>query len=465
MPSTPTTSGADLPEESAPNGPALHVETEPLRVSARVARLVRKLLDRLPGGRFTRNVTVLAGGTALGHAMTIVAAPLLTRLYSPGDFGVLGVFISLFGIFPVVATLRYDLAIPLPKKAEEGAALVVLSLASVAVVTVLVSALLFLFQAELFRWINAPFLTPYCWLLPIGILLSGIYQVLSRWAVRKKEFGVIAHTRLAQGIGSVATQLLLFSFGPLGLILGRIVGCSTGIRRLTASIWKDDRVEFLSLSRSIVGRVAYRYRRFPQLWAFGGLANSLTMQLPYILLAAFFGPHVLGQIFLVRQILGGPMQMLGDACGNVFLGHGADALHSSKTDLRRLFLKVNLRLLVIGLVPSLAIWVFGPVLFEYVFGAAWDTAGSHARFLVVMFLAKFVAVPLSNTLTLRESYWPVFAWEVLRAPFIILSLVIAYLLGADERTAIIVYSGAMTLGYIVLYGLSYMSIGRVHSDS
>ena len=87
----------------------------------------------LPKSRFARSASLLAGGAVAGQAIIVAASPILTRLYSPEDFGVLAVFASLLSILSIVASLRYQLAIPLPKTDEEAANVTVLSLAVVAV--------------------------------------------------------------------------------------------------------------------------------------------------------------------------------------------------------------------------------------------------------------------------------------------------------------------------------------------
>ena len=49
----------------------------------------------LPESAFAKNVNVLVGGTALGQVITVLASPLLTRLYAAEDFGVLAVYSSI----------------------------------------------------------------------------------------------------------------------------------------------------------------------------------------------------------------------------------------------------------------------------------------------------------------------------------------------------------------------------------
>lgn len=101
--------------------------------------LLVRLERWLPRGSFVRNVAVLAGGTAAGQAIVVLASPVLTRLYTPEDFGVLAVYASLLCVLSTVATLRYELAIPLPKRDEDAAALVVLCLVIVLGMSLLVA--------------------------------------------------------------------------------------------------------------------------------------------------------------------------------------------------------------------------------------------------------------------------------------------------------------------------------------
>ena len=69
----------------------------------------------LPRNRFARSVSVLVGGTAAGQIIVMAASPILTRLYSPEDFGLLSVYAGLLGILGVIASLRYQLATPLER--------------------------------------------------------------------------------------------------------------------------------------------------------------------------------------------------------------------------------------------------------------------------------------------------------------------------------------------------------------
>jgi len=56
-----------------------------------IAKAKSTLRRLLPKNAFAHGVSVLVGGTAGAQALTALAAPLLTRLDSPEDFGLLAV--------------------------------------------------------------------------------------------------------------------------------------------------------------------------------------------------------------------------------------------------------------------------------------------------------------------------------------------------------------------------------------
>ena len=106
-----------------------------------IQRTKNAIRTMLPKNTFVYGVSLLLGGTAGAQMLTVLAAPLLTRLYSSEDFGLLSVYTSLLALIGVVSSLRYELAIPLPEDDGEAANVAVLSLIFVGVNTLLTSIL------------------------------------------------------------------------------------------------------------------------------------------------------------------------------------------------------------------------------------------------------------------------------------------------------------------------------------
>jgi len=133
----------------------------------------------LPKNAFARGVSVLVGGTAGAQVLTVLAAPLLTRLYSPEDFGLLAVYASMLALIGVISSLRYELAIPLPEDDGEAANVAALSLILVGLSALLTGALVWQLGPAIADLLGVPALAGYLWLLPVAVLLSGAYQVFN----------------------------------------------------------------------------------------------------------------------------------------------------------------------------------------------------------------------------------------------------------------------------------------------
>ena len=68
-----------------------------------------------PTGKYKRGVGVLVVGNAIAQLLLILAIPLLSRLYSPAEFGLLSLFTATTAIVGSVVCGRYQFAVALPK--------------------------------------------------------------------------------------------------------------------------------------------------------------------------------------------------------------------------------------------------------------------------------------------------------------------------------------------------------------
>jgi O-antigen/teichoic acid export membrane protein len=427
-------------------------------------RLIR---DAFAGSHFARSVAVLAGGTAAGQAIIVLTSPILTRLYTPEDFGVLAVYVSTLSILVVVASLRYELAIPLPGDDEAAANLLILSLTVVLGVGMLSGGAVWLFGDQLLRWTNAPAMESYLWLLPLSLVGAGAYQVLNYWAIRRRAFFHVARTKLYQSVAQVLAQISLglIKLGPGGLLLGDVAGRAGGSGTLAALAFRRDAEVFKRVSVEGIKRVAVRYRRFPLLSSGSSLLNSAGLQLPAILLAAFYGPQVAGWFALGQRVVGVPAVLVGRAVAQVYIGEAARLARESPAELDRLFSTTARRLLFAGIVPIALLVAGGPLLFELVFGENWSEAGSYLRILGAMFLVQFVVVPLSQTLNVLERQDLQLVWDAGRLLLVVGGLVLAYVLDWTAWTAIAIYSISMFAAYAVLYVMANVSVMKMAGRS
>lgn len=414
----------------------------------------------LPKGRFARGVTVLAGGAALGQAVTVLASPVLTRLYSPADFGVFGIYASILAILTVVASWRYEFAIPLPEEDAEAANILALAFLLLLGMTGLVALLVYGLGEQFTAWVKAPGAKPYLWLVPLGVLGAGTYQILNYWAVRKRDFPRIARTKLSRGLGRVAVQIGvgLVQSGPLGLLLGQLAGETAGSTTLASSAWKKDRQAFRAVSPKVMRQVGARYKRFPLFSSWGSLLDALSNNTPQLLLAAFYGATAAGWFALAQRVIAAPLNIVVDAIAQVYFGEVAQLLEDNPQATKQLFLKLTSRLALVGGLPVVVISIMSPWVFTVVFGSDWETAGRYAQILGFMFGARFVIVPLSHTLSVLERQDLFFVWEVVRIALVLSVLFAAKALGYPHFVAVGGYALATIGGYALLWGFILLSL-------
>lgn len=421
-----------------------------------------KLRHVLPKNDFVRKVMVLAGGTALGQLIVVLASPLMTRLYTAEDFGLLAVFTSLLGIVLVIASLRYEFAIPLPEDDKDASSLLVLSLATVFVTSIFGFIAIFLFSGQLANLVGSPQLAGYLWLLPLSLFAGGCYQAISYWSIRKQHFKHLAMTKLTQSLGLVAVQVVLglFAFRPLGLFVGDMIGRVGGSGALARLAWQQSGEVFRSVKFADVRSVAYRYRNFPLLSTGSSLLNAAGLQLPAILIAAQFSPQVAGWFALSQRLVAIPSVLIGRSVSQVYMNEASKLAHSDPHKLKKLFLQTTKKLFQVSVIPAVLMVVFGGLAFSFVFGKEWYEAGRYLQLLSLMFLAQFVTFPISQTLIILEKQGWQLAWDSLRFVLMILSVVVPSYFGLSPFLTIAIYSLVMLVTYALLFALSFWALQK-----
>lgn len=412
-------------------------------------------------GSFLNKVGILGGGAAAEQAFSILAYPLLTRLYRPADLGIASVFSSLLAFVMVASALRYEFAIPLPADKDRAANLVALSLIVVLGMSTISALLVLLLRRTLADLVGSPELGIYLWLLPFAVLAGGAYRVLTYWAIRHKDYGRIARTRFAQGSVQAACQILFggIQAGPLGLIGGDALGQTAGTLSLGSPLLKRPVGRLGKISAKGIKEAASRYKRFPMFSAGSALINTGGLQLPFVLFAGLYGPRLAGWLVLGQRFIGLPAYLIGQAVSQIYLAE-ASHLADRPGDLRRMFIKTGRRMGVMGLVPIVLLMAVGPWAFSLLFGPQWREGGVYVQILGLMILVQFVVVPLSQTLNLLErQHWQLF-WDVGRLILVAGSIVGAFYLGWSGRRAVAVYGLSMLTCYIVLYALAYIATGK-----
>jgi len=352
-------------------------------------------VDYLRRSPFVRNVSIVMSGTAVSQVISFALTPIISRLFSPADFGVLGSFSSVLGVVVAGVTLQYSQAIMLPKEDRDAANVFAVSLLSVALITCLSIAAAVLFSDRLLSLLNATQAGWLLWLLPLGILVSGLNQTFQAWCVRKKAFKATASSHVIRAGFAGALQIVagFFKAGGAGLAAGAVAADGIALLNLSSQVLGTDKklIKGALCRRSLVQK-AIEYRDFPLYSATQNIMSSLSMGLPVLLLAHFFGIAAAGSYAFGLKLLQVPMNFILTALRQV-LFQKATETYNQNGDILLLFKKITVGLFFSAIIPAFLFFLFAPALFVWCFGDNWFEAGIFVRWLIIWQVFQFCNVP------------------------------------------------------------------------
>lgn len=410
----------------------------------------------IPKSEFGRNVITLMTGTSIAQAIPMAIAPILTRLYTPKDFGVFALYSAIVMISGTIATGRYELAITLPVEDEDAAHLVTLSLLISLSVSILLLIIVILFNNPLSVILGNPEIKPWLYLAPVSVFLTGAYQSLNYWLNRHKRFKGLAFTRIVQSSVSSAGQIGIGASisGSSGLILGSIFGQLASVISFIVSTKTGLAVSMKSSSMAGVRKQAKRYKRFPMLQAPATLIEASSAQLPVMFLGIFFNSAIVGFFSLSQRVVKMPMNIVGSSIGDVFRQR-ASRDYNEHGDSRAIFIATLKKLLLIS-TPFFLVFIFlAPDLFSFVFGENWRLAGEYAQIMTPLFWFSFVVSPLSVMFIIAEKQNLDLLIQMLLVCSSISALAAGHYFFSSPKFSIAAFTLVYTVKYIMELYLSY----------
>jgi lipopolysaccharide exporter len=361
--------------------------------ATKVLSYASALFCRFKNAVFVRNVLVVMTGSIIGQAIGFVLSPLISRLYTPADFGLYGSFGAITGVVAAITTLDYSQAIMLPKQREKAAQVFLISCVATMAVTVVFSAMCLLL-ADTFTGLLKTGKSWTLLLLVLAVFVGGINASFQAWCVRIKGF---KHTSASQALRGFSSNGLQVGFGfthsgAPGLIISSLLGDCAACVNLLPVIYKDLNGCLANIQWRRLKQIATEYHDFPAFSATQNLLNALSNSLPVLLLTHFYGIAVAGAYAFGMRLINAPMSLLIGSLRQVLFQRAGEMQHQG-LKLSPLFIKATVGLFGICILPAMVMATYSPQIFAYIFGAEWRMAGELARYLVLWLLFGFCNLP------------------------------------------------------------------------
>ncbi len=409
--------------------------------------------------KFSRNILTLVTGTAMAQAIPLALSPILTRLYTPEDFGILATYMSIAAVATVLVSLKYDIAIIIPEKDEDSASITILSVVIAAIISTILFIIVFFFNTEIATFLSekeeAQILSKWLYFVPFSVFFMGVFNAISFWFNRKTLYKRMAASKVVNTSGMTGVQVGsgLLNYTPIGLLAGFVAGRFFSVLFLFYKLRKDDTSIFSKVTQKKMLALLKRYKRFPYFTLPAEFTNVISNQLPIFIIGKYFGGVVLGNYSLMERVLNAPITLLGRSVLDVFKQRASED-YVKYGNCKDIFLKTFKTLVLLSIAPSVLLFFLSPFVFKIVFGEEWQIAGEFAQIFSVLFFFKFTASPLSYMFNIAEKQHYDMFWQIGLLIFAIISFVVGVAYN-DINIALISFVASYSLMYVINLYLSY----------
>lgn len=402
-----------------------------------------------------RAVFAIASGSAVGQILALFAAPALSRLFSPEEFGEFAAINAIALTFGAVAALKLDSAVPLPLNEREARQIVRTGILSSMATSTTLCVLAILAPYVVRRVFPGKFdaVLDLLWIAPLIAGTVGMVTVLNQWAIRHSRFGAIGRRNALNAAVMLTVQMIagFAGLGTVGLAIGLLAGqaaaclalfMGSGLRwsRHSAGVIYDESRATLS-----------RYKYFVLQLVPSNFLNSLGVYAPVLLLLIFYGEHEGGLYAMAQRILAAPVALLGRSIAQVYLGELAKTLRTSPREMLALFDSTSRKLLYVSLGIALIIAVGSIPLFPFVLGSEWALSGVVAVALSPFIAGQLAVSPLSQTLIVLERTRMQFGLDAIRVMVVAGVITAGALSGLSMMVTILLFSVVSAMYYFATW--------------
>lgn len=402
--------------------------------------MIKQLRTKFASSEFLKNSITLSSGVAIAQVLPFLFYPVLGRIYTPAQFGLLAVITSIVSVLSVVGSGKYESGILVAKDKLEAAHLAALSVAIGFIIMAVVWPIAqILFADKLAQWMHEPDLPLWLFVCPISAFCIIVFNVYNEWCVREKYFKALSVNKMVNS-GAITLGKVFFGFVKLssqGLVIGDMAGRIISALGCTVRALKSDGETFRQVRLSCIIQSAGKFKEFPLYTMPGRLLNTLGQSMPVLLLTAFFSADQAGYFSMATMVFVLPISVIGNTLGDVYRQR-ANEEYQTTGQCRKSYDKL-LKITVLMGFGALAVLVwFLPWLMKVFLGAEWYVAGQYAQILAPMMVLSFIANPLSGLFIVANKLRHFFFWQVLYVLAAVVSIWLGKsLMGRVEATLIL----------------------------
>lgn len=402
--------------------------------------------------RFIKNMLTLMTFTVIGQLIIFATLPLISRIYSPEQFGLYSSLVAIISILGVTTTLRYDIAIALTNDSSERFALYKLSSYLNLIITILITCSLIIINAFTDYFSLGEIL-----FIGLSIYMIGKLQIFNNLSVSLGYFKQVSLTKLTQSISQVIIQLfgyfsknnLIFLF--LGYIAGKTNGLLYLYRTNKGSLKAED------IKKEDYLRVIKKFKNFP-LYSFpSSLIGSASSNIIIIVIVVIYGGFYAGLYGFLTRIISAPLQLISKSYNSSLYKYSQS---NSTRSIFKLYILTSSFILLLFIFAIVIYMNLDVNIFSVLFGQEWAYINKIFPPFLLMTMAQFSVVPVSEILTVLNHQRIRLYWDILKILSLTALFTTVIYQNINFDNFIIYYCCLMILLYVILHGLIIYALSK-----
>lgn len=399
---------------------------------------------------FIKNVFTLLSGATVAQIIALISIPVLTRIYTPEDFGFFAIYLSIANILATISTGRYELAIMLPEKKENAIAIIKAIFRIALVFSFLILILLLIVKNTQNRL--SEFIQPfYFYFLPLSIFILAFANVFAQWYTREKKFKLQAKIKIYKSSSNAVVNItigLFYYVKSLGLFFGHIISQALQVVMFALKFYRQEKTALKNTSSETIKKELKENRNFPFFSAPMGFLNTISTDILIYVLNLFYSTTLVGFYTNANKVINYPLSLISQSFTSVFYQKINETNQKVKLYLISYF--SNFIIACLAMIPVI---FWGEEIFGFVLGNDWEIAGSIAKYLAPLTIAGFAMRSVSNIFSLTRKNDILLIWQIVYLAIILIMILLSK--SKDFKVMLLSVSFAGAILYITLAVIGY----------
>ncbi|HDI7439685.1 TPA: type 8 capsular polysaccharide synthesis protein Cap8K [Staphylococcus aureus] len=410
-------------------------------------------LNKFIGDSF---LMILSSGIA--QVILIITTPIITRLYSPAEFGEFTIFSNIAMILIPIINARYDLLIVNAKNDRSANILSQISfLISLLILLILIPIL------AISAWLYPNFILDFIFII-IMLFLVSLTNIFTNYLNKERKYKVLSLINVFRA-GSMALLQIIFgllSLGSLGLIIGFSLSYITGITLGYKTFKKHfnivrNKEETKALFLENKNQLVYST---PSI-----LLNSLSFSVVVFFIGILYTNTEVGIYGMAIRVLGIPVTIISLGLSKIFMQQAND-YYIERGNFRNLLLKFSSTLVIVSIILYVPLYLFSEELVNILLGHSWVDAITVIKIVIPLFVIRLIVSTVSlSVIVLQKQQLEL----ILQALFLIgttVTFVISKMLNLTFLNFVSINTTVLIVSYMIFFiALYYFAENKQFKNS